>query len=144
MNEDFRPKPEDVLASLDGNVHSQGVKIGHRAWLDLGSKEWDGTPDSVKAAAWQAAKVTGWQEETLKALMVDGYGHITDTTISMAISLLKSWESEYPLDVENVYETIDASNVPIRDGTSKTEKNTFVPLDNINDLVDDGGSVSDT
>lgn len=93
-----------VLSSLNGSVHSQGVKVNERAWLDMGSKDWAETPDAVKAAAFQAAKVTGWTEESIKDIMMECYPHIKEFLIDQTLETLRDLEQQFPCEVETVYE----------------------------------------
>lgn len=100
------------VISLNGSVHSQGVKVDHVAWLDMGSKEWQTTPDKVKAAAYQAAKVCGWKDEGLKALMMKEFGPRIDHFMAdVTIENLQELAAEYPIPVEQVYEV--KKDVPV-------------------------------
>ncbi len=97
-----QPSGKHVLSMLDGSVFSQGVKISHRQWLDMGSKEWSETSDKDKAAAYQAAKVTGWEEKAIRGLMLGVYGHLKESTLDMTFKLLEELVKLNPIEVEEV------------------------------------------
>lgn len=92
---------ETVLSQLDGAVQSQGVRIGALAWLDLGSKEWAETDDKTRAAAYQAAQVTGWTEESLKDTMRQAYPHILPSVLDYTFGVLRRLSQSYPVVVES-------------------------------------------
>src|SRR3954465_3377438 len=99
----------DAISMLDGSVQSQGVKVGARDWLDMGSENWGKTPDEVKSAAFQAALVTGWTEAGLKKLMMDAWGpRVDDDAADFILTLLRELAEKHPLKVEQVYE-VDAA-----------------------------------
>lgn len=96
----------DTVNSLNGSVHSQGVKVDHRAWLDMGSADWQSTPDKVKAAAYQAAKVCGWTDVGLKVIITNQFGPRVDEFMAqITIDTLKELAEQYPIPVEQVYES---------------------------------------
>lgn len=95
----------NVSMSLNGSVHSQGIKIDYRAWLDMGSEEWKNTSDEQKAAAYQAAMVCGWTDGGLKALMVRDFAPRVDQfTADLTIDTLRDLSKTYPVPVDQVYE----------------------------------------
>lgn len=102
--EDYEPTVAKKLESLDGSVHSQGVKIKHRAWLDMGSEEWTTTPEEIKAAAYQASQATGWGETALKDMMIENYEHLSESTMDATIDFLKEMTEKYSLQIEEVNE----------------------------------------
>ena len=94
----------NALVSLDGSVQSQGVKIGARSWLDMGSETWATTSDKTKATAYQAAQVTGWKDEGLIKVMVGCWGpRIDESTAKFTLDTLKEFAQQYPVAVEEVY-----------------------------------------
>lgn len=101
-----------VLVSLDGSVQSQGVKVSARDWLDMGSETWASTPDEVKAAAYQAAQVTGWKDSGLIKIMVDNWGpRIDEDTAKFTLETLKELAQQHPVAVEEVYK--DETPAPV-------------------------------
>lgn len=95
----------NAINSLNGSVHSQGIKIDHRAWLDMGSVEWKDTPDETKAAAYQAARVCGWTDEGLKSIIITEFAPRIDHFMAdVTIESLRELASANPIPVEEVYE----------------------------------------
>jgi hypothetical protein len=95
----------NAVSSLNGSVYSQGVKVDHRAWLDMGSKEWMDTSDELKAAAYQAAKVCGWTDDGLKNIIVSSFSpRIDHFTADVIIETLQELANKHPIPVEEVYE----------------------------------------
>lgn len=93
-----------MINSLNGSVHSQGVKIDHNSWLDMGSKGWQDTSDAQKAAAYQAAKVCGWTDDGLKAIMISEFGpRIDDFMAELTLEALREFSVTHPIEVEQVY-----------------------------------------
>lgn len=91
--------------SLNGSVQSQGLKIDIKAWLDMGSQEWKDTENRVKAAAYQAAKVCGWTDAGLKAIIIGEYGPRIDQFMAdVTIETLQDLAKEHPVEVEQIYE----------------------------------------
>jgi len=111
MSENEPINEQSVLELLDGNVQSQGFRISHREWLDLGKAQ--KTPDEIKAAAYQAAKLTGWDDDALKSLMISSYPHVTDFIMDVTLNELRDLAEKHPLEVEQVYEAND-DNVEIK------------------------------
>lgn len=113
------PKREEilnqVLQSIQGNVHSQGVRVDIRAWLDPGSKEWGETPDEVKAAAYQAAQNCGWTDASLKANMMRSFGHIDSDLMDYVLKTLKDFSKEYPFSSKEIFATKGQDHVNFRD-----------------------------
>ena len=64
--------------TLNGSVQSQGIKVDVRAWLDMGSKEWQDTEPDIKARAYQAALVTGWTDQGLISFMTKEFAPRVD------------------------------------------------------------------
>ena len=94
-----------MIASLNGSVHSQGIKIDICSWLDIGSKEWQDTDAKLKAGAYQAAKVCGWTDQGLTAIITSQYGPRIDQFMAdVTIETLRDLAKEYPIEVEQVYE----------------------------------------
>jgi hypothetical protein len=97
------------IAMLDGSVQSQGVRVSARDWLDIGSEGWKDTSNKVKAAAYQAAKITGWTDDGLKAIMVNTWGPRIDSDVaSFTLNLLSEFAKEFPVEQEEVYK-VEAS-----------------------------------
>lgn len=93
------------VTSLNGSVHSQGIKIDHVAWLDMGSKEWASTSDKDKAAAYQAAKVCGWTDDGIKVIILREFSpRVDDFMADVTLDQLRTLAAEHPVDVEQVYE----------------------------------------
>jgi hypothetical protein len=125
--EDHTPSIDHVLSALDGDVNSQGVRIGHRDWLDMGSEGFANTPEKVKAAAFQAATTVGaWEIERLKSLMVKRYPHITQHIMETAINILQSLAEQHPF----VTETVQESEVAVTDVKVKKWKADKTDADN--------------
>ena len=102
----------NVLVSLDGSVQSQGVKVSARDWLDMGSETWATTPDETKAAAYQAAQVTGWKDEGLLKIMIQCWGpRIDEDTAKFTLETLKELAQQHPVAVEEVYK--DETPAPV-------------------------------
>lgn len=101
-DEDFIPKSEYTLNMLDGDVQSQGIKLNHREWLDLGSKDWTNVPDKVKSAAWQAAKLRGWDKTPIKNAMMEQYKHIKESMMNLVFEELESLVKKYPFEIEDL------------------------------------------
>src|SRR5437660_953560 len=94
----------DPLAMLDGSVQSQGIRVSARDWLDMGSEEWAKTDNRVKAAAYQAALVTGWTEDGLRSVMTHAWGpRVDDDVATFVLALLRELAEEFPVQVEDVY-----------------------------------------
>jgi hypothetical protein len=85
---------------LNGCVQAQGIKVNIENWLVMGSREWNETPDNIKAWAYQAAGVTGWSNEALVRIVTDKYKHIDEEMAQITINLLKDLSSEHKLEVE--------------------------------------------
>ena|ERR1019366_3625779 len=103
---------KNVIVSLDGSVQSQGVKVSVRDWLDIGSETWATTSDESKAAAYQAAQVTGWKDVGLIQLMMTAWGpRIDEDTAKFTLTVLKELSEQYPVAVEEVYK--DESHPPV-------------------------------
>lgn len=117
----FQPDSMRVFEMLDGDINSQGLKIGHRAWLDLGSKEWESTTEAQKAAAYQIATgIKGWEPARLANMMLVKYKHMRQSTIDLTFKLLEEWSQQFPLPIEDV---ADATKLPVVINTkSKEEK----------------------
>ena len=98
--EEFSPNIDHIINSLDGSVQGQGIKIGYRAWLDMGSKEFGETPDRIKAAAYQAAKVTDWADDALVDLMIEKHPHLSEHIVRYTIESLQEWAKEFPCEIE--------------------------------------------
>ncbi len=102
----------NVLVSLDGSVQSQGIKVSARDWLDMGSETWATTSDETKAAAYQAAQVTGWKDAGLIKIMMECWGpRIDEDTAKFTLDTLKELAQQYPVEVEEVYK--DDSPAPV-------------------------------
>jgi hypothetical protein len=95
----------NTVISLNGSVHSQGIKIDHRAWTDMGSEEWKNTPDADKAAAYQAAKICGWTDRGLSALIIKEFSPRIDQFMAdVTIETLQELAANHPVEVQEVYE----------------------------------------
>lgn len=94
------------LNSINGSVQSQGIKVNYKNWLDLSTKEWKETPDKVKAAAYQAAKLCGWKDEGLKTAIMS-LPHIDQFIADATIETLKVLADKFPLPTEPVYDVKD-------------------------------------
>lgn len=92
--------------SLNGNVQSQGIKVDHVAWLDMGSNDWHETSSELKAKAYQAAKATGWTDSGLKKIIIDEFGprldHFWADTI---IETLQALAEQYPVETLTLKDT---------------------------------------
>src|SRR5690242_16791250 len=96
----------NVLIDLDGSVQSQGIKVVAADWLDIGSETWKKTPESVKAAAYQAALVTGWKDEGLIKIITDCWNERYDEdSAKLVIDILREYAKKYPVEIEEVYKT---------------------------------------
>lgn len=94
------------VISLNGSVHSQGVKIDIPAWLDMGSQEWQNTSGELKAAAYQASKVCGWTDDGLKVIMKSEFApRVDDFMADVTLETLQDLAKQFPVEVEQVYET---------------------------------------
>jgi hypothetical protein len=89
-----------VIDTLDGCVNAQGIKVKFPAWMVMGSKEWDATPEQVKAYAYQAALVTGWTNKSLIAAVCSVYEFVDSHMANFTIELLEDLAKKYPLEVE--------------------------------------------
>lgn len=89
-----------LVAQLDGAVQSQGVRVGARAWIDIGSKEWDATPEQVRAAAYQAAGITGWSDGAIGDIVLSAFPFITPACWEYTLKLLQDLAKKYPVSVE--------------------------------------------
>jgi hypothetical protein len=95
----------NAASSLNGSVHSQGIKVDYKAWLDIGSQEWQDTSNKEKAAAYQAAKVCGWTDAGLISIMLKDFGPRIDQFMAdVTIESLKEMAEEFPIPIEEVYE----------------------------------------
>ena len=88
-----------VLNTLDGAVQSQGVHVGARDWLDMGSDGWAETSDQMKAYAYQAAMITGWNDDSLSEMMLELFPHLQPSIMLHTIKLLKELTGKYPVEV---------------------------------------------
>ena len=103
FHDDFDPGIEHMFSSLDGDVYAQGLTIGHRAWLDMGSEEWQQTPDASKAAAYQiATKIGGWDEARIKEMVLRRYKHLKESILDLTLESLKELSLLHPLHIEDV------------------------------------------
>ena len=94
-----------LTSSLNGSVYSQGIKIDHRAWLDMGSEDWKTTSDEQKAAAYQAARVCGWTDEGLKAIIINEFGPRIDQFMAdVTMETLHDLAAAHVVEVQEVYE----------------------------------------
>src|SRR4051812_24434590 len=110
----------DIVGSLNGSVNSQGVKVEHRAWLDMGSPEWKEISDTEKAAAYQAARVCGWTDEGLKAVIIKEFEPRIDHFMAdVTIETLQELAKLHPLEVEEVYQ-VNNHTVLKKDGKEIT------------------------
>jgi len=100
-----QPTRTQILSMLDGSVQSQGIKVSHRDWLDMGSEGWQSTPDNVKAAAYQAALATGWVDGRLVEIMLGAHTHLTDHMMKTTMEFLQQVAADYPLHIEIVNKT---------------------------------------
>jgi len=89
-----------VIDTLDGCINAQGIKVKFPAWMVMGSKEWDATPDQIKAYAYQAALVTGWTDKSLIQAVCSVYEFIDAHAASFTIRLLEDLAKQYPLEVK--------------------------------------------
>jgi hypothetical protein len=86
---------------LDSAVQSCGLKIVCSQWLDMGSLDYPNTPDEVKAAAYQAAKIRGYQDEGILAAMCELMGpRYDDDTGRFVLNELKDLASQNPATFE--------------------------------------------
>ena len=95
----------NTTGTLDGSVQSQGIHIGFRDWLDMGSQGWKDTPDKTKAYAYQAAMVCGWTDSGLVAIMLQEFApRIDEDMADFTLNLLKEMVAEYPCETVQVRE----------------------------------------
>lgn len=87
-------------SSLNGCVQSQGIKVSLENWLVMGSKEWEETPNEVKAWAYQAAGVTGWTDAAIRMILIKKCPWFDNDMCTVVLNLLKEWVEEYPLKVQ--------------------------------------------
>jgi hypothetical protein len=88
-----------LIDTIDGNIQSQGIKVRFPAWMVIGSPEWEITPERIKAYAYQAAKTTGWSDESLINAVTAAYKHIDKHMAKFTIETLKILAEEYKLEV---------------------------------------------
>lgn len=89
-----------IVNSLNGCVHSQGIKISHKAWLDIGSEEWQNTTEQQKSYAYQAAKLRGWTDQGLKALIIQEFQpRIDEFMAELIVEELREFGEKYPLEI---------------------------------------------
>jgi hypothetical protein len=90
-----------VIVSLNGDIQRQGIKLNIEDWMDMGSKTWAGTSAQAKAAAYQAAKVAGWQDTGLLKLMVSTWGpRVDEDQAKFTLEFLQDLAKLHPLAVE--------------------------------------------
>ena len=115
LAESHSPGIQHALSSLDGAVYSQGIKVSHRDWLDMGSESYAATPEPVKAAAYQAAQATGWDETQIKHLMVAQYDHLTSHMMDVALETLQGLAQEHPVTVESTkISDLDVASIKVQ------------------------------
>lgn len=106
-----------VLETLDGNVQSQGIKVSHRDWLDMGSENWNKTPNNIKAFAYQAALSTGWCDDALIQNMISTYSHLDENVLKITLSDLQELSKKFPACSEEIKTNeIDLNNIPFNNG----------------------------
>lgn len=102
-NDDYNPGSDVMLSILDGSVQSQGLKVGHRDWLDMGSANWNVVPDRIKALSYIAAtKIGGWTDEALKTMMLKTYPHLKNFTMDFTIQTLQELVQKENITIEDV------------------------------------------
>jgi hypothetical protein len=117
------------LNSLNGDVQRQGIKLDVLDWLDMGSETWRTTPEKDKAAAYQAAKVSGWTDNGLMKLMVKAWGpRVDEDSAKTALEILQIFAELHPVPVEEVYKDEAAEPVFKIQGCERTLP--FPPKDN--------------
>lgn len=99
-----------VLSQLEGSVQSQGIRLSAAAWLDLGSKDWREANDQDRAAAYQAATVTGWTDDAIKDIMRQACPHILPSIMDHTIRVLHDLAAKFPVAVEQIGP--DTSDIP--------------------------------
>jgi hypothetical protein len=100
-NSEIMEKTMNKVSMINGSVQSQGIRVDVRDWLDMGSEGWRKTPEEIKAAAYQAAKVTGWTDKGICALILSEFGpRIDEFQANLTLELLKEYEAKYPLEQE--------------------------------------------
>jgi hypothetical protein len=107
MSEEFHdthdPGIDHLFDALDGDVYSQGIKVDHRSWLDMGSEGWHNTTDELKAAAYQVAiKVGSWDEAQIRSMMLRHYKHLTGSVMDLTLETLRGLVEQYPLHIQDV------------------------------------------
>lgn len=78
-----------IIDSINGLVYATGNKIGIRAWLDIGSKEWQEVNDDQRKKAYNTVKASGWRDEALKILMLRCYTHLNETILDYNLKILQ-------------------------------------------------------
>lgn len=102
-HDSHQPEPDHLLVMLDGDVNSQGIKVSHRDWLDMGSAGWSTTPDKAKAAAYQAAtKIGKWEKSRLREIIEKNYPHLQAAILDQTFAELDLLSLKHPLEVEDV------------------------------------------
>ena len=91
---------QKIVDIINGSVYSQGIKVRFPGWMVLGSKEWDETPNEIKAYAYQAVLATGWTKESLIKTVCALYNFIDEHMAEFTINLLNDLVKQYPLEVE--------------------------------------------
>lgn len=113
ISQEEREAVESLVSQLDGSVQSQGVRLSCRAWLDMGSREWQETDNKTRAAAYQAAKVTGWTDESIADIVRSAFPHIMASVLEYTLKQLVKWSEEYPVQVEVLRDTDDEVSVTL-------------------------------
>lgn len=89
-----------VIDSINGSVQSQGIKVNIENWLVIGCKEYDETPDEVKAYAYQAAHLTGWTDMSLTNAVSRKYPHLDADMLQFVFDNLKELSEKHKLEVK--------------------------------------------
>lgn len=90
-----------LVQHLDSAVQSCGLKINCSQWLDIGSVEYPNTPDEIKAAAYQAAKLRGYQDQGILVAMHELMGkRYDDDTGKFVLNELKELATQNPATFE--------------------------------------------
>lgn len=100
----------NVIVSLDGAVQGQGIKASVDDWLNIGSDSWGKTPNEIKAAAYQAAKVSGWKDAGLLQVIIRCW-KMDEDMAKFTLETLKELEIQHPFQVDEIRK--DESKPPV-------------------------------
>lgn len=112
-------KVDNQIDMLESSLQSQGIKCGHRGILDLGSKEWQDTPEKIKAIAYQSLIQDGWSEGGITDIMTRKYKHLSESTMQFTFKKLNEYAEKHPVEAED---STSQSGMEIKKPSSKAKK----------------------